>query len=101
MKYLCAMAGIRINKFIRETGLFSRREADKAIEDGRVSVNKKTAKSGMIVNENDKIRLDGELINPFGAKKKTKTVQQSAINPKSKTIRQQQSESNKAKYEHK
>jgi 16S rRNA U516 pseudouridylate synthase RsuA-like enzyme len=100
LNYLCPMSGIRINKFIRETGFFSRREADKAIEDGRVTINKKTAKTGAMVNELDLVHLDGELIRPVVKSNKKKT-QHPSVNPKSKTLRKQQSESNKTKFKHK
>ena len=95
------MSGIRINKFVRETGFFSRREADKAIEDGRVTINKKTAKTGAMVNELDVVHLDGELIKPFKKAKQKKKSQQPAINPKSKAIRKDQSAANKAKIKNK
>lgn len=46
---------IRINKYLRDKGLASRREADKLIADGKVLVNGKRAKEGMRVNEGDKV----------------------------------------------
>ena len=36
----------RLNKFISETGFCSRREADKYIEEGRVTVNGNFARNG-------------------------------------------------------
>jgi len=53
----------RINKFIRETGLCSRREADSMIEQGRVKINGKKAELGDKVDFNDFIEVDGKLIN--------------------------------------
>jgi len=97
LNYLCPMSGIRINKFVKETGLFSRREADKAIDEGRVTINNKTTKTGTLVMENDVVHLDGEIIRPFAKSNKKKT-QHPAVNPKSKTIRKQQTESNKTKF---
>lgn len=58
---------MRLNKFISETGVCSRREADKWIEAGRVTCNGAPAALGTKVGEGDEIRIDGELI---GAKKK-------------------------------
>jgi 23S rRNA pseudouridine2604 synthase len=58
---------VRLNKYISETGVCSRREADKWIEAGRVTWNGKPAALGTRVAEGDEIRVDGELL---GAKKK-------------------------------
>lgn len=55
-------SGISINKYISETGFCSRREADKYIEMGRVSINGKEARKGNRVNENDKVKVDGQLL---------------------------------------
>ncbi|MCD8039379.1 MAG: pseudouridine synthase [Lachnospiraceae bacterium] len=53
----------RINKFLAECGVCSRREADRLIESGRVSVNGKTAVSGMQVSDTDDVEVDK---NPAG-----------------------------------
>jgi 23S rRNA pseudouridine2604 synthase len=53
---------VRINKFISETGLCSRREADQWIEAGRVSVNGVTAVLGTRIAPGDEVRVDGELL---------------------------------------
>ena len=53
---------MRLNKFISETGICSRREADSWIERGRVSVNGKRAELGTQVNEGDEVRVDGKAI---------------------------------------
>ena len=58
---------MRLNKFIAETGVCSRREADKWIEAGRVMCNGVLATLGTQVNAGDEVRVDGELV---GAKKK-------------------------------
>jgi 23S rRNA pseudouridine2604 synthase len=58
---------VRLNKYISETGVCSRREADKWIEAGRVTCNGQPAVLGTRVAEGDEIRVDGELV---GAKKK-------------------------------
>lgn len=52
----------RLNKFIGETGFCSRREADKLIEEGRVTVNGKVPELGTKVSNRDEIRIDGKLI---------------------------------------
>jgi 23S rRNA pseudouridine2604 synthase len=53
---------VRINKFISETGLCSRREADEWIGAGRVSVNGVTAVLGTRIAPGDEVRVDGELL---------------------------------------
>ena len=58
---------VRLNKYISETGVCSRREADKWIEAGRVTLNGAPATLGHKVAEGDEVRIDG---NPVGAKKK-------------------------------
>ena len=58
---------MRLNKFIAETGVCSRREADKWIEAGRVSCNGSIATLGTQVNQGDEVRVDGKRV---GAKKK-------------------------------
>lgn len=55
-------SGTSINKFISETGFCSRREADKYIETGRVTINEKEAKKGNRVEVNDIVRIDGEFL---------------------------------------
>jgi len=52
--------GIRINKFISEKGLCSRREADKLIERGRVTVNGVVPITGTKITSVDDVRLDGK-----------------------------------------
>ena len=56
-------SGTRINKFLSEVGYCSRRQADSLIEQGRVYVDRKPAKMGMKVFEDDLIEVDGEKIN--------------------------------------
>lgn len=91
------MSLIRINKLVRETGLFSRREADKAIEDGRVHINKKVAKPGDQVKADDVVRLDGEIIDPFKKNKARKKGPDPAVNPKSRDKRAQQKLANQSR----
>ncbi|WP_278036054.1 23S rRNA pseudouridine(2604) synthase RluF [Flavobacterium nitratireducens] len=52
----------RLNKFIAETGFCSRREADKFIEEGRVTINGFVPELGTKVGPNDEVRIDGKLI---------------------------------------
>jgi len=51
---------VRINKFISETGFCSRREADKLVENGRVTLNGKQAVLGDKATENDEVLIDGK-----------------------------------------
>ena len=51
---------MRLNKFLGETGVCSRREADAWIEAGRVQVNGVTAVLGTQVEDGDEVLLDGE-----------------------------------------
>jgi 23S rRNA pseudouridine2604 synthase len=57
---------VRLNKYISETGVCSRREADKWISEGRVTLNGAPATLGHKVAPGDEVRIDGNLI---GAKK--------------------------------
>jgi 23S rRNA pseudouridine2604 synthase len=50
----------RLNKFISETGFCSRREADRLIEDGRVTVNGTVPEMGLKVSDDDDIFIDGK-----------------------------------------
>mgnify|MGYP001161473159 FL=1 len=50
----------RLNKFISETGFCSRREADKYIEQGRVTVNGNTPEMGVKVADTDTVLVDGK-----------------------------------------
>ena len=53
----------RLNKFISETGLCSRREADKLVEQGKVTVNGKIPELGTKVSSEDEIKINGKLLN--------------------------------------
>ena len=57
---------IRLNKYIAESGLCSRRNAEKYILEGRVTINNKTVTdlSYKINEENDEVFVDGEKIKP-------------------------------------
>jgi 23S rRNA pseudouridine2604 synthase len=52
----------RLNKFIAETGYCSRREADRLIEEGRVTLNGVVPEMGTKVSADDEIRINGRLI---------------------------------------
>ena len=54
------MESISLNKYISDTGICSRREADKFIESGRVLLNGVVAIKGNRVEEGDKVLLDGK-----------------------------------------
>ncbi|MDQ0427986.1 23S rRNA pseudouridine2604 synthase [Planomicrobium stackebrandtii] len=53
---------MRINKFLSETGITSRRGADKFIEAGRVTINGQPAELGSKVEAGDQVHVDGKLI---------------------------------------
>ncbi len=55
---------IRLNKFIAESGICSRREADRYIEDGRVLINRKKAYIGDHVYAGDKVIVNGLHLEP-------------------------------------
>lgn len=60
---------MRINRFISEKGVCSRREADKLIEQGRITINGQVAQIGSQVSPGDEIKVDGKPI-----KKKDVTI---------------------------
>jgi len=57
---------LRINKFFTQHGICSRREADRLIESGRVTINQRVACLGDQVGSDDVIARDGQVI-PWGA----------------------------------
>lgn len=58
-------SSIRINKFISESGLCSRREADRYIERGVVFINERKASAGDQVKAGDRVRVNGQKLEPF------------------------------------
>jgi 23S rRNA pseudouridine2605 synthase len=59
------IGGIRLNKFISNSGICSRREADTYIEHGSVTVNGNlVTEMGYKVQPNDDVRFDGTSISP-------------------------------------
>lgn len=55
--------GVRVNKFLSEAGYCSRREADKLIEQGRVTINGQIPEMGTKVLPTDEVHVNGILIN--------------------------------------
>ena len=53
---------MRLNKYIADAGVCSRRKADEMIKEGRVTVNKNEALLGMDISPDDVVRVDGERI---------------------------------------
>ena len=53
---------MRLNNYISSTGICSRREADKLIEQGKVKVNGKIALLGTKVEETDKVEVNGKVL---------------------------------------
>lgn len=53
---------MRINKFLAEQGVASRRGSDEIIAEGRVTINGKTAKAGDDVSPSDVVELDGKML---------------------------------------
>nr|WP_154122799.1 23S rRNA pseudouridine(2604) synthase RluF [Paenibacillus monticola] len=53
---------VRINKFISETGYCSRREADKLVEGGRVTINGELAVLGSQAVSGDEVLIDGRIL---------------------------------------
>lgn len=53
---------VSLNKFISDTGLCSRREADRWIEAGRVRMNGAQAQKGMRVTPDDEVIVDGRML---------------------------------------
>lgn len=51
---------MRINKFLAETGITSRRGADKWVEEGRITINGVLATNGSQVETSDEVCVDGK-----------------------------------------
>lgn len=56
------MEGIRLNKYLAECGVCSRREADKLIDTGKVTVNGNVAAMGSRVKETDLVEVHGRQV---------------------------------------
>ena len=57
----------RLNKYISESGICSRRDADRYIEQGNVFINGKRASVGAQVFAGDEVKVNGQLIEPRDA----------------------------------
>lgn len=53
---------MRINKYLAQCGVASRRDCDKLVADGRVTVNGRPADVGSDVEEGDVIKVDGKVV---------------------------------------
>lgn len=63
------MEEMRINKYLASLGVASRREIDRYIEEGRISVNGKVITQGVKVTDKDKILLNGKPVKQEKTKK--------------------------------
>jgi 23S rRNA pseudouridine2604 synthase len=75
-----AAPGVRINKWIGESGYCSRREADALIGGRRVAVNGQIAGNGTRVMPGDEVRIDGQVVKPRSAAKGTRKHVYIALN---------------------
>lgn len=57
---------IRLNKYLSEAGVCSRREADRLIEASLVTVDGKTAEVGMQIREGQLVKVKGKAVGPKG-----------------------------------
>ena len=85
------MEAVRINKYLSEAGVCSRRGADRLIEEGRVSVNGNQAFLGSVVKNSDEVRVDGNLVKPVIKKvlivfNKPRGIVCTTADPKSKDV---------------
>lgn len=71
---------IRLNKFLAESGVCSRREADRLIEAGKVIINDHVAKVGEAVMPGDRVEYEGRVL-----RGKTQTVVLAFNKPKGVT----------------
>ncbi len=60
------MDGTRLNKYISEAGVASRRAADRMIDEGRVTINGRVAVVGDRVSEGDRVCVDGREVSAKG-----------------------------------
>lgn len=55
---------VRLNKYLSDAGVCSRREADRLIEAGRVQVDGKTAVTGQRITEDQRVLVNGREVSP-------------------------------------
>lgn len=60
---------IRLNKYLAECGVCSRREADRLIEEGRVMIDGKTAETGRKITGKECIAVNGKILHSPNEKK--------------------------------
>ena len=60
----------RINKYLSEVGFCSRREADRLIEEGKVTINGEIPEIGSKVKESDQVEVEGQKIEKSKIQKK-------------------------------
>jgi 23S rRNA pseudouridine2604 synthase len=60
---------MRLNKYISDSGFASRREADRLISEGRVTVNGLRARIGTETGDGDEVRIDGNVLQARSAAK--------------------------------
>lgn len=53
---------IRINKYLSQAGFCSRRQADRLLEQGKITINGKIPELGTKVNPDDEVRVEGKLV---------------------------------------
>lgn len=68
------MNGIRINKYLAQCGICSRRDADLLIQAGRVSMNGILAQNGDRITREDQVLVDGKLVDGSCCFEKSNTV---------------------------
>ena len=59
---------VRLNKYIAECGICSRRDADKLVEAGEIEVNGTVAVAGMKIGPSDEVRYKDKIIRPVNKK---------------------------------
>ncbi len=59
---------MRINKYLADAGVASRREADRLVEAGRVTINGRKPVPGDQVGEGDEVAVDGRVVRPVARK---------------------------------
>ena len=60
----------RINKYLSEVGFCSRREADRLVEEGKVTINGEIPEIGSKVKESDQVEVEGQKIEKSKIQKK-------------------------------
>jgi 16S rRNA U516 pseudouridylate synthase RsuA-like enzyme len=57
---------MRLNMYLQQAGVGSRREAERLIAAGQVTINGKPATATMAVNTTDRVQVDGRTVNRWG-----------------------------------